>query len=136
MESGEITLFTLDDLLPTPKIGWGEINDLVVECISHEELYGKFRMLNFQVVWNMSMSLREPIPESHRIARGTGGEGGLALVLSKEGAELLLEHGHKHPYHLPDSFSADLAIRGIVDGIWNSTLYEFLNTQWDGDRIK
>ena len=133
VESGEITLFTLDDVLPR-KIGWHQINDLVSECVSHEEVYGKFRMLNFHIVWNMPKSLREPIPESHRIGRGTGGQGGLAVVLSREGAELLLDRGRRTPYYPIISTFADVLVEGIVDGIWHSSHCQFAHIDWDGDR--
>ena len=135
VESGEITLFTLDDVLPTSKTGWRQINNLVSECVSHEEVYGKFRMLNFQIVWNMSMSLREPIAESHRIGRGTGGQGGLAVVLSSEGAELLLDRGRRTPYYPIISIFADVLADRIVDGIWHSTQRIFEpSPEWNGDR--
>ena len=134
VKSGEITLFTLDDVLPKYKIGWHEINDLVRECVSYAEVYGKFHLLNFHIFWNMPKSLREPIPESHRIGRGTGGEGGLAMVLSREGAQLLLDRGRIDAYHYPDSICADLVVDGVVDGIWHSSHCQFAHIDWDGDR--
>ena len=137
VEMGNMVLLLIDDHLPTWNFTYIRFRELVNSC-RYEDPDVRIIQLYHVEVPHHPVALMKPKPRGAILEKGLSGWGDVALILSPEGARLLLEMSSKPPYSdPPDEFLKLIALQHDENyswGIWHTIDNAVdCNHRWDSD---